>query len=126
MAGAKLQVYLPVSIAFNGIGLNMTGFSYNGVLWVCFVACRDMLPDPSFFSQCLKESFDEILEVAQKLPRVAAESTKAPVGKARAKARPAAKTVTNAVAKPATKRTRKPVEATTSEAASLANEVSTT
>jgi diacylglycerol O-acyltransferase len=68
LAGAKLQIFLPVSIAFDGIGLNMTGFSYNGALWVCFVSCRNMLPDPRFFRQCLIESFAEILEAARQLP----------------------------------------------------------
>jgi diacylglycerol O-acyltransferase len=68
LAGARLQIFLPVSIAFNGIGLNMTGFSYNGALWVCFVACRNMLPDPRFFRQCLIESFEETLEAAKQLP----------------------------------------------------------
>jgi diacylglycerol O-acyltransferase len=61
MAGAQLEMFLAVSIAFDGIGLNVTGFSYNGTLWVCFVACRDMLPDPDQFCDCLKESFAELL-----------------------------------------------------------------
>jgi antitoxin (DNA-binding transcriptional repressor) of toxin-antitoxin stability system len=61
MAGAQLEMFLAVSIAFDGIGLNVTGFSYNGTLWVCFVACRDMLPDPDQFRDCLKESFAELL-----------------------------------------------------------------
>lgn len=69
LAGAKLQVFLPISIAFNGIGLNMTGFSYNGVLWVCFVSCRTMLPDPKFFRECLNEAFAELLAAAKKCPR---------------------------------------------------------
>jgi len=83
LAGARLQIFLPVSIAFNGIGLNMTGFSYNGALWVCFVACRNMLPDPRFFRQCLIESFAEILEAAKKLPLHGKK--KAGAGKARTK-----------------------------------------
>jgi hypothetical protein len=61
MAGAQLEMFLAVSIAFDGIGLNVTGFSYNGTLWVCFVACRDMLPDPDRFRDCLEESFAELL-----------------------------------------------------------------
>ena len=61
MAGAQLEMFLAVSIAFDGIGLNVTGFSYNGTLWVCFVACRDMLPDPDQFCDCLKESFAELV-----------------------------------------------------------------
>lgn len=65
MAGAQLELFLAVSIVFDGIGLNVTGFSYNGTLWVCFVACRDMLPDPEEFRDCLEESFAELLAGAQ-------------------------------------------------------------
>ena len=57
MAGARLVNYAPVSIAFDGIGLNVTGFSYNGMLWICAVACRDRMPDPDFFAECLRENF---------------------------------------------------------------------
>jgi WS/DGAT/MGAT family acyltransferase len=64
MAGAQLELFLAVSIVFDGIGLNVTGFSYNGTLWVCFVACRDMLPDPEEFGDCLTESFAELLSGA--------------------------------------------------------------
>ena len=92
LAGAKLQVFLPLSIAFNGIGLNMTGFSYNGILWVCFVACRKMLPDPSFFVKCLNDSFAEILAAAKKLPRLdGGKATVKVAPTASAKAKPAAK-----------------------------------
>jgi len=64
MAGAQLELFLAVSIVFDGIGLNVTGFSYNGTLWVCFVACRDMLPDPEEFGDCLKQSFADLLSGA--------------------------------------------------------------
>ena len=57
MAGARLVNYAPVSIPFDGIGLNVTGFSYNGMLWICAVACRDRMPDPDFFAECLRENF---------------------------------------------------------------------
>jgi hypothetical protein len=59
----------------------MTGFSYNGTLWVCFVACRDMLPDPAVFGACLTESFDEILAAARQRSTllVATKKLKAPV-----------------------------------------------
>ena len=60
MAGARLVNYAPVSIAIDGLGLNATGFSYNGTLWICVVACRAMLPDPAFFAQCIRDSFDAL------------------------------------------------------------------
>ncbi len=64
MAGARLVSFAPVSIAFDGLGLNVTGFSYHGTLWVCAVACRDMLPDPAFFAECLRASFAELERAA--------------------------------------------------------------
>jgi hypothetical protein len=57
MAGARLVNFAPVSIAIDGLGLNVTGFSYNGMLWLCAVSCRDMMPDPGFFAECLRENF---------------------------------------------------------------------
>jgi len=64
MAGARLQMFTPVSIVIDGVGLNLTGLSYNGTLWVCFVSCRKMLPDPSVFVQCLNQSFAELVAAA--------------------------------------------------------------
>ena len=61
VAGARLVHFYPVSIATDYIGLNHTGFSYNGVLWISAVACRNMLPDPAFYADCLRASFDEMI-----------------------------------------------------------------
>jgi WS/DGAT/MGAT family acyltransferase len=60
MAGASLVGYLPLSIVIDGIGLNCTGFSCAGQLWICAVSCREMLPDPGFFADCLRGSFDDL------------------------------------------------------------------
>ncbi len=129
LAGAKLQVFLPISIPFDGIGLNMTGFSYNGVLWVCFVSCRNMLPDPEFFRKCLDDSFAEILTAAKRLPRLDASSAAAkPASKSVTKpaSKPAAKAVTkssgktSAKAKSASKTTGKPASKTANKSTSKA------
>jgi WS/DGAT/MGAT family acyltransferase len=64
VAGARLVHFYPVSIATDYVGLNHTGFSYNGVLWISAVACRNMLPDPGFYADCLRESFDELIAAA--------------------------------------------------------------
>ena len=60
MAGARLVSFAPISIAIDGLGLNVTGFSYAGTMWICAVACRDMLPDPAFFADCLRRSFAKL------------------------------------------------------------------
>lgn len=44
----------------NGMGLIMPVTSYCGLLTIAFTACRDMVPDPAFFTKCLQESADEL------------------------------------------------------------------
>ncbi len=58
---ARLVHSYPVSIASDGVGLNHTGFSYNGVLWISAVACRNMMPDPGFYADCLRASFLDLI-----------------------------------------------------------------
>lgn len=68
LAGAKLFAMMPINMLLDGMGLSVTGFSYNGVLWVCAVADRAMLPDPGFFTQCFQESFAEHLAISLPVP----------------------------------------------------------
>jgi hypothetical protein len=101
MAGARLVNYAPISIAVDGMGLNVTGFSYHGTMWICAVSCRSMLPDPAFFAECMRESFAELKAAAEReLARVVPEAEKvvrdsraalpAPARKARRSSRKAA------------------------------------
>ena len=102
VAGAKAMCFYPVSIPMDGLGLNVTGVSYNGVMWVSVVSCRNMLPDPAFFTECLKEAWEELLAAADALPDPAgAAPTKKQVAAVAKK--PAPKTA--AVKKPAAKKT---------------------
>ena len=75
MAGAKAMCYYPVSIPTDGVGLNITGVSYNGVMWVSVVSCRSMLPDPDFFTTCMQDAWEEILAAADALPEEPAAAT---------------------------------------------------
>jgi len=68
LAGAKAMCMYPVSIPTSGAGLNITGVSYNGVMWVSTVSCRKLLPDPENFLACMKEAWEELLEAADALP----------------------------------------------------------
>ena len=90
IAGARLVRLYPVSVPADGVGLNHTAISYDGVMWISAVACRDMLPDPAFYAQCLRESFDE-LAAAAVLPRAAAPAKASPKVEASAAA-PSART----------------------------------
>jgi predicted Kef-type K+ transport protein len=93
MAGARLVNFAPISIVLDGLGLNVTAFSYNGTMWICAVACREMMPDPAYFADCLKHSFQQLVDAASaKEASDAAEALekaphkKAPHMKARARA----------------------------------------
>jgi len=45
-------------------GLFHAVFSYNGVISVMFTACRQMLPDPEFYAQCIDASYRELRDAA--------------------------------------------------------------
>jgi len=64
LAGAKAVCFYPVSIPADGAGLNFTGVSYNGVMWVSMVSCRSMVPDPGVFLACMREAWEELLAAA--------------------------------------------------------------
>ena len=92
VAGARLVHFYPVSIATDWIGLNHTGFSYNGVLWISAVACRNMMPDPDFYADCLRASFEELMAALEALPKPAKARTRAvPAPAVRAARSPAAR-----------------------------------
>ena len=68
LAGARAMCFYPISIPADGAGLNFTGISYNGVMWVSMVSCREMVPDPNFMLSCMHGAWDEILAAADALP----------------------------------------------------------
>ena len=94
LAGAKMEMFMPVSIPFDGVGINVTGFSYAGTLWVCMTACREMVPDPGFLSKCMQESFDELVKASV----VWAKKTKVQTPKSPAKVAPKQKKIAPAKA----------------------------
>ena len=101
LAGAKAMCLYPISIPTNGAGLNITGVSYNGVMWVAAVGCRNILPDPGFFVQCMREEWEDLLAGADALKRTKT-AAKAPTKAVSAKpaAKPAAKPVARKAAAP--------------------------
>jgi diacylglycerol O-acyltransferase len=66
MAGAQLVHYVPISIAIDGMGINITAFSYAGNMWICAISCREMLPDPAFFADCMRTAFEQMQEGARR------------------------------------------------------------
>ena len=53
-----------LGLPLDGIGLFHAALSYNGTITVSIVGCREQLPDPSFYADCLDEAFAELHEAA--------------------------------------------------------------
>ena len=87
LAGAQMVAFAPVSIAMNGLGLNVTGFSYHGTLWLCAVSCRTMMLDPAFFAECLRSGFADLAAAAGGGPQAAARPALTSSSKPRRKPR---------------------------------------
>lgn len=88
LAGAKAMCLYPVSIPADGAGLNFTAVSYNGVLWLTMVSCRQMVPDPGTFLECMRESWDELLSAADALPDSASPASPPPGKRSRSSRAP--------------------------------------
>ena len=46
----------------HNMGLIIPVSSYYGELSISFTSCRDMIPDPEFFMQCIQDGYDEMKE----------------------------------------------------------------
>jgi WS/DGAT/MGAT family acyltransferase len=62
--GAKMVGSFGLGLPMEGIGLFHCVMSYNGAITVSVTACRDQMPDPSFYAECIEASFGELREAA--------------------------------------------------------------
>jgi hypothetical protein len=58
--GAKMLSNFGLGPAIDGMGLFHAILSYCGKFNISINACREMMPDPAFYADCLKESFREL------------------------------------------------------------------
>lgn len=65
-AGAKLVQYHCMGLLTPGGGLFHAVFSMNGKVSISALACRNAIPDPEFYKQCIVESFDELEAAVEK------------------------------------------------------------
>jgi hypothetical protein len=63
-AGAKMVAHYGLGPVFDGMGLIFPVVSYCGRITISVTACREMLPDPEFFAQCLESSFADLQAAA--------------------------------------------------------------
>ncbi len=62
--GAELEAMYPMGPITDGVGLNITIFSYRGSIHFGLVACRESVPDVDHMSDNLQDSLDELVKAA--------------------------------------------------------------
>ncbi|MDJ0642877.1 MAG: wax ester/triacylglycerol synthase family O-acyltransferase [Erythrobacter sp.] len=90
-SGARMEsMALSLICLTDGLGLAHVVQSYVDEAYISFTACRDIMPDPEFYSQCLQDSFEEMLAAAKKADKPAKKTatkrttkTKTPAKKGR-------------------------------------------
>jgi hypothetical protein len=65
---------------YDGMGLVIAVTSYDGRIVISPTSCREQMPDPEFFAQCIRDSFQEYLALAdrrsKRAPRRAPAATR--------------------------------------------------
>jgi WS/DGAT/MGAT family acyltransferase len=63
IAGARVMTYLPISIVYHGVGLNVSVYSYDGKLFVGVISCADLMPDTDRFARLMEMEFEALRTV---------------------------------------------------------------
>ncbi len=64
MAGARMVSSFGLGPVMDSMGLFHAVTSYCGNICISVTACREMMPDPAFYAECLQKSFAEMLAAA--------------------------------------------------------------
>ncbi len=86
-AGARMVQYHGLGLLTPGVGLFHTVFTQSHRVNFSVLGDREIMPDPEFYIECLRESWDELLKAASAVgkPAAKAPAKKASGGKARTK-----------------------------------------
>jgi WS/DGAT/MGAT family acyltransferase len=91
--GARMTYFSAIMPISDGMGLVFSVTSYDGKIIISPTSCREQIPDPEFFALCIRESFQEYLELADRpvararKPRASKGVKPAKNAKAKAKAK---------------------------------------
>jgi hypothetical protein len=64
--GALMTYFSAIMPISDGMGLVFAVTSYAGKIIISPTSCREQIPDPEFFALCIRESFQEYLELADR------------------------------------------------------------
>ena len=67
--GARMTYFSAIMPISDGMGLVFSVTSYDGKIIISPTSCREQIPDPEFFALCIRESFQEYLELADRRSR---------------------------------------------------------
>ena len=65
LTGAKMVSLFGMGPVTHGMGLIHPVFSYSGKISISVTACRDQMPDPGFYAQCLQDSYEDLYAAAE-------------------------------------------------------------
>jgi WS/DGAT/MGAT family acyltransferase len=77
LCGARMTYLSAIMPIADGMGLVFAVTSYDGRIVISPTSCRDLLPDPEVFAQCIRDSFQEYLAAAEQKPRAVPRPRKA-------------------------------------------------
>lgn len=75
LLGARLTYLSAIMPISDGMGLVFSVTGYNDTIVVSFTGCYEQLPDPEVLAQCLRDSFQEYLALAQRAARPKSRAT---------------------------------------------------
>lgn len=76
--GARLESMYGLLCLTDGTGLGHTVQSYCDEATITFTACRELMPDPEFYAQCIEDSFTELRDAAGAIESAPKAKPKAP------------------------------------------------
>jgi diacylglycerol O-acyltransferase len=85
--GARMTYFSAIMPINDGLGLVFAVTSYDGKIIVSPTSCREQMPDPEVFAQCIRDCFQEYLALARERARAKA-ATRTKAVKAAAKPEP--------------------------------------
>jgi WS/DGAT/MGAT family acyltransferase len=91
MTGARLVTQFGLGPILDGMGIIHPVFSYCGEITISFTSCREMIPDPAFYAECIQESFEELKAATEGKHVKSATGARAGIARAAVPAEVAAK-----------------------------------
>jgi WS/DGAT/MGAT family acyltransferase len=81
--GARMTYFSAIMPISDGMGLVFAVTSYDGKIIISPTSCREQIPDPEFFALCIRESFQEYLELANRVKPARRKATRSRAAKAK-------------------------------------------